>query len=167
MSRTSRFVVAAAAVSATSVFLAPVAHAVEPTPDEASFKVKRAECGYAPIADKIKAWADIRLTVKQVPDGEADYYTLGKVKVQSRKPGTTAWKTFTQEGVTSPSFGVDQLPYRWSAKAAKPVPAAIANTHELSFKYVIKLLKYTGLSGDETLVWKARGRTATVECGDG
>jgi hypothetical protein len=169
MSRTHRLLGSTVAVVALTgaALVGPAAHAVQPTPDQASFKVKRAECGYAPIADKIKAWADIRVTVKKLPDAEAEYYTLGKINVQSRKPGTTTWTTFTQQGVTSTSFGADELPYGWNAKAAKPVPAAIADNHELSFRYVIKLMKSSGLTGDDTVVWKARGRTATVGCGDG
>jgi hypothetical protein len=167
MHRTSRFAAAAAAAVLTSaVGLSPAAHAVEPTPDQASFKVKRAECGYAPTADKIKAWANIRVIVKQLPEDET-YYTLGKVVSQSRKPGTTAWKTFAAQGVTSIGFGTDRLPYAWNAKSSKPVPPSIANTHEVSFKYVIKLMESTDAVGSDDVVWKAKGRSATVGCGDG
>ena len=164
---TTRLAIVSAVLLGAPALLTPAAQAVEPTPDQASFTVKRAECGYAPVADKIKAWASFRVRIKQLPPDDEIYYTLGQVRSQSRKPGTTAWKTFASQGVTSIGFGTDDLPFRWRAKSSKPVPPAIANKHELSFKYVIKLMRSTDEVGSDDVVWKARGRSSTVECGDG
>jgi len=167
MAHTPRLIASAAAVAvlATGAVVAPAAFAgPHPTPAQASFKVKLAACNYEPASDRIKAKGSVRTIVKQLPADEF-YYLKGRVTVESRKPGTEAWQGVGRRQTSSIGFGLEELPFAWNAKVSVPVPNAVADSHELSLNYRIKLMQER--DGKDLVVWRQTGRSSTFECGDG
>ena len=94
--------------------LAPAAwSAPQPTPGQASFKVKQAFCGYEPATDKIKAKGAITATVKQLPADEF-FYLKARLTIDGKKPGGD-WKPVGVHRTSSIGFGPDELPFALDA----------------------------------------------------
>lgn len=144
--------------------LAPAAwSAPQPTPGQASFKLKQAFCGYEPATDKIKAKGAITATVKQLPADEF-FYLKARLTIDGKKPGGD-WKPVGVHRTSSIGFGPDELPFRWRTFVSLAVPDQVADHQVLSLRYRVKLIQEQ--PGKDAVVWQQSGRSSSFECGDG